>query len=132
MKLCFFLSQKMQGTLTMLLHTCVREHCYLVVMSVFHFLGNWSFYAIFCALVSNKSCSSAWTFAAHDAAAFVKGLDEHGLDEIKLTWTEKSEYTGLWSENLDSPRSYHNCSRPSPFHRIRSHLLFCYKETNFY
>lgn len=93
-----------------------------------------------CALVSNKSCSSAWTLEAQvdDNAAFVNGFEEYddlGITVVAAegviflpvnttsTWTENSEYTGLWSENLDSPRTYHICFRLSPFHRILSHLF---------
>lgn len=85
------------------------------------------------ALVSSKS-SSACTLATH-----VTGNREFGptlwlllvivgtaglgfLLFVKSTWTANKEYTGLWSENLDSPLKYHICLSPSPFHRILSHL----------
>lgn len=98
-----------------------------------------------CALVSSKS-SSAWTLATHEVGkpVFAEGLSKQDLVDVvvvvflfkvrggvglflfllanKSTWTENREYTGLWSENLDSPLTYHICFIPSPFHNIRSHL----------
>lgn len=102
-----------------------------------------------CALVSNMSCSSAWTLAAQqvddNAVEFDNGFK--GQDDlvivvvaererflllvIKSTWTENSEYTGLWSENFDSPLTYHTWFSPSPFHRIRSHLLISFQPTSY-
>lgn len=90
------------------------------------------------ALVGNRS-SSAWILAAPIDGTTVEVVVVEGLIEweepmgsvsdlaVSLspatwTWTEKSEYTGLWSENLDSPLRYHICSIPSPFHSILSHL----------
>lgn len=75
------------------------------------------------ALDSSKS-SSAWTLAAHVAAAVgLEMQDRMGLLLLTTsTWTENIEYTGLWSENLDSPLKYHSCFSPSPFHNILSHL----------
>lgn len=65
-----------------------------------------------CALEKIRS-SSAWTLATQEdvKAVFVETFDGQDLGAIvrnlglfaKLTWTENREYTGLWSENLDSP-----------------------------
>lgn len=78
--------------------------------------------------------SSAWTLAIHAdcKTALVEDLGGHDIIDllfaldlflfVGLKWTENSEWTGLWSENLDSPLPYHICLRPSPFHNIRSHL----------
>jgi hypothetical protein len=88
-----------------------------------------------CARVSRR-ISSAWTLTAHDdvKGVFVDSLFVQNLVEMvgvvaatlflfaTSTWTENSEYTGLWSENLDSPLKYHICFSPSPFHKILSHL----------
>lgn len=41
---------------------------------------------------------------------------------IDSTSAIKMLQTGLWSENLDSPRTYDNWFRPLPYHKIRSHL----------
>lgn len=82
------------------------------------------------ARLSSRS-SSAWTLAAHvdGKAVVVDNLFVENLVEVvglflfaMSIWTENSEYTGLWSENLDSPLRYHICFSPSPFHKIRSHL----------
>lgn len=84
--------------------------------------------------VTSRS-SSAWILAAPDVddrAVFVEGLFLQNLFELVVLitslffvtsiWTENSEWTGLWSENLDSPLKYHICFSPSPFHKILSHL----------
>lgn len=84
--------------------------------------------------VTSRS-SSAWTLAApddDDRAVFVEGLFLQNLVELVVLitllffvtsiWTENIEWTGLWSENLDSPLKYHICFSPSPFHKILSHL----------
>lgn len=78
-------------------------------------------------LFTGKS-SSAWTLAT-PVAGNGNGNDKGiGLASVLLIqvlesiWTENREYTGLWSENLDSPLPYHICFIPSPFHNILSHL----------
>ena len=82
-----------------------------------------------CARVSNK-ISSAWTFPWHvyGNTGFGRWFWLFGLVfrfdwfRVKSIWTENRDWTGLWSENLDSPLVYQICFIPSPFHNIRSHL----------
>lgn len=85
-----------------------------------------------CARASSR-ISSAWILTAHvDDAKGVFVVDGLFVQDLAAattlflfamsTWTENSEYTGLWSENLDSPLKYHICFSPSPFHKILSHL----------
>lgn len=89
-----------------------------------------------CVLASNMSCSSAWTLAGQqEAEEFVNGFKEQDIGTVVLeervrlllvfmsTCAENSEYTGLWSENFDSPRTYNIWFSPSPFHSILSHLF---------
>lgn len=81
--------------------------------------------------------SSACTLATQvdGKAAFAETLGGQTLFEdldlfAVLTWTENKEDTGLWSENLDSPLTYHICLSPSPFHNILSHLKMFFPRTN--
>lgn len=88
-----------------------------------------------CCVIPKRSNSSAWTLPHDDDSLELVGPLWSKCRSFSLgalcpvlsltwpsSWTLKREETGLWSENLDSPLTYHICFNPFPRHRMRSHL----------